>query len=239
VSASFPGFSVAAIEWLRKLERHNEREFFESARPIYETELKAPMEALVEAVNAGMMEFAPGEVTPPRKAIYRIYRDTRFSSDKTPYKTHLGASFFRAELGKHVAGGYYFEVSPKYVGIAAGVYMPSPENLRLLRSHVAENWERFAPIVNNRKTNAALGPVQGERLKRPPAGFPADHPGVEWLKAKAWYYWKELPAELSTSTKLLPEILKHFRLGKPLIDFLNEPLDAARRKRAPLETGWF
>jgi len=239
LAASFPGFSRAALDWLRKLEKNNEREFFEATKDVYLNELKAPMEALVDAINAEMAEFAPREMTLARKAIYRIYRDTRFSSDKTPYKTHVGASFFRAELGKHVAGGHYFEVSHRYVGLACGVYMPSPENLRLLRAHIAANYERFDALASDRKTVAALGPLQGDKLKRAPAGYPVDHPAVEWLKHKNWYFWKELPAELATTPRLLPEIVKRFRLAQPLNDFINEPLEAAHKKRAPMETGWF
>ena len=85
------------------------------------------MIALIEAINVELMDFAPDHVTDPKKAFYRIYRDTRFSTDKTPYKTHIAAIFPRRNLHKHASAGFYFQISPKEVGIAAGMYMPGPE----------------------------------------------------------------------------------------------------------------
>lgn len=238
MAASFPGLSKQALRFFRELEENNNRDWFEAHKGVYLEHLKAPMEALVEAVGAEMVKFAPNEVTTPQKAIYRIYRDTRFSGDKTPYKTHLGASFFRHDLGKHIAGGYYFEVSHKHVGIAGGVYMPTPENLRLLRGHIADNGARFKKIVGAKRLVEKLGPLQGERLVRPPKGFDPDHAAIDWIKCKQWYYWKELPAELAATPKLLGELVECFKLMQPTIEFFNEPLLADKKKRAPLETGW-
>ena len=89
----FPGFSPEALKFLRGLERNNRREWFQPRKEIFDTHLKDRMVELVEAVNAELLRFAPDHITDPKKAIYRIYRDTRFSADKTPYKTHIGAIF--------------------------------------------------------------------------------------------------------------------------------------------------
>src|SRR5689334_12173953 len=99
----FPGFSPEALKFLRGLERNNRREWFQPRKEIFETQLKAPMMQLVEAVNAELLRFAPDHITDPKKAVYRIYRDTRFSADKTPYKTHLAAIFPHRALGKQSA----------------------------------------------------------------------------------------------------------------------------------------
>lgn len=238
MAASFPGLPREALKFFRDLERNNRREWFEERKELFLAQVKAPMEALVEAVGAEMLKFAPESVTSPQKAIYRIYRDTRFSGDKTPYKTHLGASFFRNDLGRHIAGGFYFEVSHKYVGLAGGVYMPTPENLRLLRTHILENHKRFDKLAREKKLLAALGELQGDKLSRPPKGFPPDHPAIEWIKFKNLYFWKELPAAIAATPDLLPEIVSRFRLMAPVISFFNEPLLADRNRRAPLETGW-
>ncbi len=238
MAASFPGFSKEAMKFFRDLESNNRREWFEEHKEFYLAKVKAPMEALVEAVDADMLKYAPEAVTTPQKAMYRIYRDTRFSNDKTPYKTHLGASFFRHDLGKHIAGGFYFEVSHKHIGLAGGVYMPTPENLRLLRLHLLEHHERFNKLVRNRKLLDALGELQGDKLTRPPKGFPAEHPALDWVRFKNWYYWKELPAGLATTPELFKEITLRFRLMAPIVAFFNEPLLADKNRRAPLETGW-
>lgn len=231
--ASFAGFPPEALKFLRQLERNNRRDWFEARRQIFLDAVRSPMEEFVAAVDAALATFAPEAVTLPERAIYRIYRDTRFTADKSPYKTHIAASFFRPDLGRHVAGGYYVEISPRYVGVAGGVYMPTPEHLRLIRLHILDNHERLEALAGEKKLLAAMGPLTGERLARPPRGVPPDHPAVEWLKFRQWYFWKELPATLATTRRLLPEIVTRFRLMKPVIDFLNEPLLAARKKRLP------
>lgn len=232
--ASFAGFPPEALKFFRQLERNNRRDWFEPRKQLFLDSVRAPMEEFVAAIDAALASFAPEAVTLPERAIYRIYRDTRFSPDKSPYKTHIAASFFRSDLGRHVAGGYYVEISHRWVGVAGGVYMPTPENLRLIRVHIMENFERFESLARDKKLLAAMGPLTGERLVRAPKGFPPDHPAVEWLKFKHWYFWKELPAELATTKRLLPEVVARFRLMKPVIDFFNEPLLAARKKRVAL-----
>lgn len=235
--ASFAGIPKEAIQFLRDLEKNNNRDWFEANRTTYLEKVKAPLEALVTAVGAEMTKFAPESATAPGKAIYRIYRDTRFSSDKTPYKTHMGASFFRNDLGKHTAGGYYFELSHKYVGFAGGVYMPEADNLRLIRVHIMDNFPRFKKLLADKKL-ADMGEVQGGTLSRPPKGFPPDHPAIDWLKRKQFFYWRELPASLATSPDILKEICARFKAMAPFINFLNEPLLSMKQKRAPLESGW-
>jgi len=116
--------------------------------------------------------------------------------------------------------------------------MPTPENLRILRVHIMENHARFTKLVREKKLVAGLGELQGEKLSRPPKGFPCEHPAMDWIKFKAWYYWKELPAELMTSPQILKDLVTRFKLMQPVIAFLNEPLLADKKRRAPMETGW-
>jgi uncharacterized protein (TIGR02453 family) len=238
MKSTFAGFPREMPRFLRDLEKNNNRDWFEAHKQTYLEAVKAPMEDLAARVGAELMRFAPHSATEPRRAIYRIYRDTRFSPDKTPYKTHCGASFWHKDMVKHEGAGYYFEVSHRHVGIAGGVYMPPPENLRLLRAHILENHSRFAKMLAEKKLSAACGELQGERLSRPPKGFPADHPATEWLKLKQMYFWVELPAKLALEPGVAEEIVTRFRLMTPVMDFLNEPLLAMKKKRAPLEEGW-
>src|SRR6266566_2884457 len=119
----FAGFPRAAMEFFKGLERNNRREWFQPRKQIYDEQVKAPMAELIRALTAEMMRFAPDYVTEPEKAIYRIYRDTRFSKDKTPYKTHVAAIFPRSGLGKHEGAGYYVHIAPAEVLIGGGLYM--------------------------------------------------------------------------------------------------------------------
>jgi uncharacterized protein (TIGR02453 family) len=104
--SAFPGFPAEAMTFYRGLARNNTREWFQPRKPVYDEQVKAPMVELVTALNQAMMKFAPDYVTDPAKAIYRIYRDTRFSPDKTPYKTQIAASFARRGMEKHGAAGF-------------------------------------------------------------------------------------------------------------------------------------
>jgi uncharacterized protein (DUF2461 family) len=116
--------------------------------------------------------------------------------------------------------------------------MPPPENLRLLRAHILENHQRFAKLLADPRLKDACGELTGDSLSRPPKGFPPDHPAAGWLKLKQMYFWVELPAKLALEPAVAAEIVRRFRLMAPVMDFLNEPLLAMKKKRAPLEEGW-
>ena len=117
-------FSPEAMKFLRGLARNNDREWFEARRAVYERAVKAPMLALVDEITAAMTEFAPEHVRPAHKIMMRIYRDIRFSKNKQPYKTHLAAWWARRGMEKTSGGGFYLQISPQQVMVAAGVYMP-------------------------------------------------------------------------------------------------------------------
>jgi len=232
MSSEFPGFPQAALTFFRQLKRHNNRDWFNEHKPAYETAVKAPMEEFVEAVNARLAAFAPAYITEPRKAIYRIYRDTRFSSDKTPYKTHAGALFRRGDLPKHEAGSFYVGISPDGVELAGGVYMPGPDQLRVLRAHLADRHEDLEKMLKSAKLRKLAGDLQGTALQRPPKGYAANHPAVDLLRRKQWYFFKTLDAGLATSPKLVPAIADAFEAMTPVVEFLNEPFQ--KRKHLDL-----
>jgi uncharacterized protein (TIGR02453 family) len=218
----FPGFPPEGIQFMRSLARNNRREWFQPRKPIFDTQVKQPMRQLVEAVNAAMARFAPEYVTDPDKAIFRIYRDTRFSKDKTPYKDHISASFLRRGLPG--GAGYYFQISNKDVGIGGGIYMPAPETLLAIRTHVAAHYQGFRRMVQARAVKQLFGAVQGEQLSRVPKGFDAAHPAADLLRFKQFILYVELEPELATGPELYAEIVKRFRAMRPFLEFLNTPL---------------
>jgi uncharacterized protein (TIGR02453 family) len=230
VRSAFPGFPAEGINFLRGLARNNKREWFQPRKQIFEEQVKQPMRALVETVNAALMSIAPEFVTEPDKAIYRIYRDTRFSKDKTPYKTHIAASFHHRGSGGHSDAGFYFAISHKEVAIGSGVYMPQPAELLAIRNHIAGRHEEFRRILRARQVRELFGELQGEQLSRVPKGFACDHPAADLLRFKQFILYKELPLDLATTPELYKEVVKRFRVMTPFLQCLTAPAAASRKK---------
>jgi uncharacterized protein (TIGR02453 family) len=224
---------VEGIDFFRKLQRNNRREWFQPRKEIFETKLKQPMRELVHEVNREMARWAPEYVTDPDKAIYRIYRDTRFSKDKTPYKDHIAASFRRTGSAAHEEGGFYFAVSHKEVAVGGGIYMAPPETLKAIRSHLAEHHAEFRKLIRARKVRDLYGELHGEQLSRPPKGFTPDHPAADLLRYKQLFLYVELPPDLATSPKLQPTIVQHLAAIAPFLEFLNRPLRPQKKQLLP------
>ena len=222
----FRGFPPEALTFLRGLTRNNRREWFQPRKHIYDTKVKAPMFELVDALNVELRKFAPGHLNDPKKAIYRIYRDTRFSPDKTPYKTHIAAIFPRRGYEKHVSAGFYCGVSLEGVEVAGGLYRPGPQELLAIRTWLADRHAEFRKAATGPRK--LMGALQGESLQRVPKGFDAAHPAADLLKMKQWLYYTILDASLVTSPRLLGEIVKRFRAMMPVIEMLNAPLKKRR-----------
>jgi uncharacterized protein (TIGR02453 family) len=227
--AAFPGFPPEGLAFFRRLKRNNRRDWFQPRKQIYDEKLRAPMIELVTALNTEMMKFAPAHVREPESAIYRIYRDTRFSSDKTPYKTHIAASFPHRGLAKHSCAGLYFSASPEEIEIAGGVYMPMTEDLRAIRLYLLDHHEEFRRIIRGRTLRSLMGEIQGDHLSRVPKGFPADHPASDLVRQKQWLVYVMLEPAIATTPKLFTEVVKRFRAMAPFLEFLNTPLVAAAR----------
>jgi uncharacterized protein (TIGR02453 family) len=217
-------FSPEALKFLRGLARNNNRDWFDVRKPIYERELKAPLLALIEEINGELVDFAPEYIRPAQKSMFRIYRDTRFSPDKTPYKKHISAWFARQGLEKKSGGGFYFHLSGKELLIAAGVYMPEREQLLAIRNHLLEHHEEFRRLSKSSKLRRGMQEFDGLRLSRPPKGFPKNHPAIESIARRQWGVSTTLPAETALQPTLRKEIVSRFRAATPLIEFLNRPL---------------
>jgi uncharacterized protein (TIGR02453 family) len=230
----FPGFPQEGIDFFRRLARNNRREWFLPRKAIFEERVKQPMRELVEALDAALARFAPEHVTDPERAIYRFYRDTRFSPDKSPYKDRIAATFPRRGLTRHEGASYYFSVSHKDLAIGGGVYMPTPETLAAMRRHIAARHEEFRRIMAARALRSLFGEMQGEALSRVPKGFPADHPAADLLRFKQFLYYVELPPEVALTPALYEEILKRFRAMAKFTDFLNAGLVGQRKKASLL-----
>lgn len=230
-----PYFTPQAVDFLRKLKRNNRREWFEARRDVYERELKQPMLALISRLMQGMIDYAPDHVRPPQKCMLRIYRDTRFSADKTPYKTNLAAWWTPNGLEKTSGSGYYVHISEKELVVATGVYMPPKEQLFAIRHYLQEHHAEFRRLIENKKLRAKMSLHDPQSLTRPPKGFCDEHPAIEWIKWRQWGVIARLPAAEALKPRLSATVEEYFRLSAPLVDFLNTPLlRLVARKKKPL-----
>jgi uncharacterized protein (TIGR02453 family) len=227
-----PCFTPKCLSFFRQLTKNNTREWFTPRKQLFEAEVRAPMLELSAWINDRLRSFAVEHVVePPARAVYRIYRDTRFSKDKTPYKTHVGAIFPRRGLPKHGGAGYYVGVSHDGVEVAGGMYMPGPEELAAVRAALAADGRKLAALLEDRTLKKLAGAIQGDQLVRLPKGFEAE-PGSlleSLLRRKQWYLAVTLPAELATTPKLGTEVMKRFEAMAPVVNWLNRVALAARR----------
>jgi len=226
----FPGFPREALQFFRGLARNNKREWFLPRKPLFEEKVKEPMRQLVDALNIALHDFAPEYVTDPDKAIFRIYRDIRFSKDKKPYKEHIAATFHRRGTTTHGQAGYYVAISHKEVAVGGGVYMPEPPQLLAIRQRIADRHEEFRRILAARPVRKLLGGLEGHQLSRVPRGFPADHPAADLLRFKYYILYVELAPTLVTSAALYKAIVERFRVMVPFMRFLTESFAAQPQK---------
>ena len=226
-----PHYTLEALKFLRGLKRNNDREWFNARKPIYEREIKAPMVAMIVAMNEAILRFAPENVQPPQKALFRIYRDTRFSSDKRPYKLHQGAWWARQGLEKTSGGGFYFHIAGDHIMVAVGNFMPERDQLLAIRRHIAEHHEEMRRLLAVKKLRTLLEEFDGQKLTRAPKGFLPDDPAIDLLMCRQWGLATKLPVDLATSPKLIKEIVKRFEVAAPLVAFLNAPLIAKKQSR--------
>jgi uncharacterized protein (TIGR02453 family) len=213
-------FTPEALAFLRALKRNNRREWFHARREDYDRLLHVPMQAAIIRFGDEFRSFAPELMADPKRSVYRIWRDTRFSGDKRPLKTNVAAVFPHRSGTRHSSAGLYFEVSPEWVFAGGGLYMPESQGLHRIRERIAENPKAFTRIAGAPAV-VACGGLKGDMLKRVPRGFAADHPAAEDLKRKQFLIWGEWPPDLATSAEFWPELLTVFRATAPLVQYLN------------------
>jgi uncharacterized protein (TIGR02453 family) len=218
-----PTFTDRTLKFLRALKRNNRREWFNAHRDDYEAHVRAPMTAMVERLADDFRSFAPELVASPKVSMYRIYRDTRFSENKAPYKTHAAAVFPTRGLPKHEGAGLYFHVSHEDVWIGGGMYAPQPPQLHAVREHIAANVHQLRAIVESPAFRRRVT-LDGEKLTRVPRGFPKDHEAAEYLKFKHFIAGAEFPADFAASPRFYSTLLAVFREVLPLSRFLNRAL---------------
>jgi uncharacterized protein (TIGR02453 family) len=228
----FTGFQPEAIQFLAELAANNDRGWFQPRKREYERLLKAPLEALVAAVGQRLSARQIPLLADPARSPFRIYRDVRFSRDKSPYKTNIGASFpwleqqpapgFRLQgegERRHGVGGY-FHLAPGEIFVGGGMWHPEPPRLAAFRAAVLRDPGTVRALLEDSEFVAWFGSLGGDRLKRVPAGFPADHPEAELLKLKDVVFGRRLSDAEAFSPDLPDLVADAFQAATPVFRFL-------------------
>jgi len=221
-------FTSKSLSFLRSLKRNNKREWFHERRDHYEQHCRGPMLEIVERLAEDFQSFAPEMLADPKVNLLRPFRDTRFSEDKTPLKTHVGATFPNRTLGRMNGAGFYFEVSPGWVWIGGGLWRPDTSQLQLVREHIVDNLREFDKIVKS-PAFKKIGGLQGDTLTRVPRGYAKDHPAAEYLQYRQFMGYREEAAAFATKKDFYKHLRGTLETITPLVRFLNEPLVNSQR----------
>ena len=213
------------LGFLKKLSRNNNREWFEKNKPTY-LSIKEEFELFVGDVLHEMIPYDQSlEGLDPRKLTFRIYRDVRFSKNKTPYKTYLSAGMSSAGKGTGIPG-YYFQIEPGNKSmIASGLYLPPAENLAKIRQEIDYNGDKLKALLSEKKFKKLFGPLwSGDKLKTMPKGYSIDHPHIEYLKLKSFMAMHTFKDADVLQNNFIRKLIDSMKATKPLNDFLNEAL---------------
>jgi len=217
----FEGFPEEGIKLMQRLKRNNTRIWFQAHKAEHEEYVRFPMQCLIAGLRRDLGEEIPEIDFNPRGSIFRIYRDTRFSKDKTPYKTNIAASFRpRGTQGPIENPGLYVGIEPGEIFIGGGLYMPSGDQVKKIRKRIVDDPETFLAIVKSRQFRSAFGGIQGETLQRAPLGYAPDHPLIEHLKHKQFYIGVESGHEPALKPAFQNTVARVFRQCMPFIRWL-------------------
>jgi uncharacterized protein (TIGR02453 family) len=216
------GFGRDSIAFLEELDANNNREWFAENKPRYEEQVLDVALRFIQSMQKPLAEIAPHFTAIPQRvggSLMRVYRDTRFSKNKLPYKTNIGIQF-RHEMAKDVhSPGYYVHIDPNQVFVGVGMWRPASEALRAIRERIGARPAEWGRVRSDSKfrRNFDLG---GETLSRPPRGFDKDHEHIEDVKRKSFIAVRNLDVEDSLSPQFQRKVESSFNAGKPLMQFL-------------------
>ena len=231
-------FTPRALQFFRGLARHNNKPWFEAHREEYEAEVRQPMRDLIEDLDTRFAQFAPEIGGDPKRSMFRINRDIRFSRDRSPYKTHAACWFHHLNAARNVgseadegSAGYYFHLEPGGRSmIGAGLWRPPRPQLKKLRNAIADNPSAFDKVT--RSIPRRFGGLDDEdALKRMPRGYAEDHPAAKWLRFQSFTSGRTLTDAQVTSTSLAALLAREYEALLPLVRWLNGALGFRQASR--------
>lgn len=216
----FTGFSKDIFRFFRELKANNTREWFLENKDRYEANIREPMLRLLSDLSNRLLAVDTEIDLDPQKALYRIYRDVRFSTDKSPYKTHIAAAFTFRGYNRKTDAAFYFHIMPEETGVGGGLYNPSGIQLKRLRAAIADNPKELRKIVTEKSFAKYFRELYGDTLTRVPQGYEKDHPAADLLKHKQFLAWADLPPTSVFGFGFADELIERFRVLLPFIRYL-------------------
>ncbi len=211
----------SALEFLKDLSENNNRDWFQTNKPVYENAHQNAI-AFADELLKNMNTHDNIETASGKASLFRIYADTRFSKDKAPYKTHFGMRFSRATSA--LRGGYYFHLEPGNSFMAGGFFSPSPEDLKRIREDIDFNYEEWNEILSRPEIVKTFGELRGEQVKTAPKGYAKDHPAINLLRYKQFILRHNFTDKEVLATDFAEKLNETFRALRPFFDYMSEVL---------------
>jgi uncharacterized protein (TIGR02453 family) len=219
--SSQPQIHASGFEFLQALKQNNNRDWFNAHKMHFQKELNK-VELFAEGLLRELNTHDVIETPSGKKSLHRIYRDTRFSADKTPYKTNWSGHFKRAT--KYRRGGYYFHIEPGNSFIAGGFWGPNAQDLKRIRDEIAFDVTPMRKIITSRTFMATFETLQGEQLKTAPKGFDANHEAIDLLRYKQFLLIRKFSDKEVLSEQFLTAANQAFKNMRPFFDYMSEVL---------------
>jgi uncharacterized protein (TIGR02453 family) len=218
---------LQVLEFLHDLSENNDRKWFQKNKNRYD-ESKEKILFLTELLINELRKFDSDiPALEPKDCMFRIFRDVRFSNDKSPYKTNFG-SFIAKGGRKSMYAGYYFHIEPNSSFVGGGIYMPAAQPLKSIREYIAENGEEFLSIINNPNFKTFYPGMMDDKLKTSPKGFSPNHEFIELLRYKSFAFSSQLNKSQILANDYVQHLVQSFKTLQPVNHFLNEALDNNR-----------
>src|SRR6218665_2193822 len=211
----------STLEFLDKLKANNDRDWFLANKAIYEKAHKNAAD-FADELLAQMNKHDNIETESGKKSLFRIYKDTRFSADKTPYKTHFGMRFSRATA--QLRGGYYFHLEPGHSFMAGGFFAPNPEDLKRIREDIDFNHEEWNAILASPEIIKTFGKLSGDEVKTAPKGFDKNHAGIDLLRKKQFILKHDFTDQEVLDPNFVIQLNETFKALRPFFDYMSEVL---------------
>lgn len=209
--------SNSTLKFLKDVKKNNNREWFAKNKSRYQEEhsiFKNFAQTLMDEMNKS------DEIEDVK--VYRIYRDTRFSKDKTPYKHHFAGGLKRATA--RLRGGYFFHIEPGNSFVAGGFWAPNPPDLKRIREEIAADDQPLRKIINSARFKKTFEELKGSQLKTAPKGYPKDHPAIDLLRYKQFIVYRNFSDKEIKDPKFIKEIVKTYKALRPFFDYMSDVL---------------